>query len=207
MNAPLTPIKTWVTLLTWSWWLGNCRLNCAWPVNCISIVMPSAVCRWRLSLHVARPIEGCNCNKTTTTTYRQQQQRHLTSARVPCECLADESCSSAHSHCKVIQESDKKKYCKKLHYISALTSWLSKCLCVCVLAIDSYAYVLFKFSMTSPCCTSMHKYKTCCCCSSYWFYTPWKYLLNHVVNFQSNFIVQLARVLELVAVTSISCWN
>lgn len=139
MNAtlPLSPFQDlgdFVDLATW--WLGNCRLNCAWPVNCISIVMPSAVCRCRLSLHVARPIEGCNCNKTTptttTTTYRQQQQRHLTSARVPCECLADESCSSAHSHCKVIQESDKKKYCKKLHYISALTSWLSKCVCLCV---------------------------------------------------------------------------
>lgn len=160
MNAtlPLSPFQDlgdFVDLATW--WLGNCRLNCAWPVNCISIVMPSAVCRCRLSLHVARPIEGCNCNKTTpttTTTYRQQQQRHLTSARVPCECLADESCSSAHSHCKVIQESDKKKYCKKLHYISALTSWLSECVFVCVVAIDSYAYVLFKFSMTAPCCTS-----------------------------------------------------
>lgn len=119
----------------------------------VALIALGRLIAFQLSCQV-QPTEGCNCNcncnistKATTST----SKRHLTSARVPCECLADESCSSAaHSHCKVIQE--KKK--KKLHYISALTSWwcgVCVCVCVYVCGCNGYAYVLCTFSMTSPC--------------------------------------------------------
>lgn len=156
----------------------------------VALIALGRLIAFQLSCQV-QPTEGCNCNcncnistKATTST----SKRHLTSARVPCECLADESCSSAaHSHCKVIQE--KKK--KKLHYISALTSWrCGVCVCVCLC-----------LRLQWICICIVHIFNDIALL--YWFYTPRKYLLNHV----ANFIVQLARALQLVLVTSICCRN
>lgn len=132
MNAPLTPIKTWVTLLTWSWWLGNCRLNCAWPVNCISIVM----CSLSLTLVIAR------CTTHWRLQLQQNNNNNISTAAATtsdiCSCPMWVSCWWVVFECALALQSYSRIWQKEilqktaLHKrINKLTEQVSVCVCAC----------------------------------------------------------------------------